>query len=151
MAEDEGKEEEKFDFTREGEAVGYISLDQARALAMQTAKEAPGDHGSKIAYVSNEDSTRKRADKGDAATFNYWDIWVMNADGSNQTNLTSGWTDYEPGQGRNQYQYPSWSPDGNKIAFTLNSGDIWMSNSDGSDLRQFTFTDQVFLHLVWIE
>ena len=25
MAEDQGKEEEKFDFTREGEAVGYIS------------------------------------------------------------------------------------------------------------------------------
>ena len=28
MAEDQGKEEEKFDFTPEGEAVGYISLDQ---------------------------------------------------------------------------------------------------------------------------
>ena len=39
MAEDQGKEEEKFDFTLEGEAVGYISLDQARVLAMRHARE----------------------------------------------------------------------------------------------------------------
>ena len=45
MAEDQGKEEEKFDFTREGEAVGYISLDQARVLAMQTARDTPGEYG----------------------------------------------------------------------------------------------------------
>ena len=46
MAQDEGKQnEEKFDFTREGEALGYISLDQARVLAMRTAREAPGDYG----------------------------------------------------------------------------------------------------------
>ena len=46
MAQDEGKqEEEKFDFTREGEVLGYISLDQARVLAMRTAREAPGDYG----------------------------------------------------------------------------------------------------------
>ena len=38
MAEDQRKEEEKFDFTDEGEAVNYISLEQARVLAMQTAR-----------------------------------------------------------------------------------------------------------------
>ena len=43
MAEDNGKEEEKFDFTPEGE--GYISLDEARVLAMRTAVETPGDYG----------------------------------------------------------------------------------------------------------
>ena len=41
MAEDQGKEEEKFDFTGEGEAVEYISLEQARVLAMQTVRETP--------------------------------------------------------------------------------------------------------------
>ena len=46
MAEDQGKEEEKLDFTREGEAVGYISLDQARVLAMRTARETPDEYGS---------------------------------------------------------------------------------------------------------
>ena len=49
MVEDQGKqEEEKFDFTREGEALGYISLDQARVLAMRTASETPGAYG--LAY-----------------------------------------------------------------------------------------------------
>lgn len=46
MAEDEGKKEkEKFEFTSEGEVLGYISLDQARLLAMQTARDSPGDYG----------------------------------------------------------------------------------------------------------
>ena len=45
MAEDQGKQEEKFDFTAEGEALSYISLDQARVLAMRTARETPGDYG----------------------------------------------------------------------------------------------------------
>jgi len=43
MAEDQGKEEEKFDFTSEGE--GYISLDEARVLAVQTAVASPGEYG----------------------------------------------------------------------------------------------------------
>ena len=45
MAEDQGKEEEKFDFTPEGESLGYISLAQARVLAMSTAQETPGEYG----------------------------------------------------------------------------------------------------------
>ena len=43
MAEDQGKEEEKFDVTSEGE--GYISLAEARVLAVRTAGETPGDYG----------------------------------------------------------------------------------------------------------
>ena len=45
MAKEEGKEEEKFDFTAEGEAVGYISLDQARVLAMRHARENTDFYG----------------------------------------------------------------------------------------------------------
>ena len=52
MAEDQGKEEEKFDFTGEGEAVDYISLAQARVLAMSTARETPGEYGSQYQNVS---------------------------------------------------------------------------------------------------
>jgi hypothetical protein len=52
MAEDQGKEEEKFDFTGEGEAVNYISLAQAGVLAMQTARETPGEYGSQYQGVS---------------------------------------------------------------------------------------------------
>ena len=39
MAEEEGKQEEKFDFTAEGEALGYISLEQARVLAIEHARD----------------------------------------------------------------------------------------------------------------
>ena len=39
MAEEEDKQEEKFEFTREGEARGYISLDQARVLALRHAHD----------------------------------------------------------------------------------------------------------------
>lgn len=52
MAEDTGGKEEKFDFTAEGEAFGYISLDQARVLAMGTARDAPGDYGAAFRNAS---------------------------------------------------------------------------------------------------
>jgi Tol biopolymer transport system component len=48
------------------------------------------------------------------------DLWVMDADGTNQTNLTNT-PDTNEGQ-------PAWSPDGTKIAFT-GPGDL---NEDGS-------------------
>ena len=44
--------EEKFDaFTPEGEALGYISLEQARLVAMQTARDDPGNYGSRFSGV----------------------------------------------------------------------------------------------------
>ena len=44
MTEDEDKkEEEKFDFTPEDEALDFVTLDQARFVAMQTAREQPGN------------------------------------------------------------------------------------------------------------
>jgi TolB protein len=53
-------------------------------------------------------------------------IWVMNANGSDQKALTTGWA-------------PAWSPDGNQIAFSAASdqpGDgsikIWVMDMDGS-------------------
>ena len=50
--------------------------------------------GSKIAFQSNRDGN--------------WEIYTMNADGSNQTNISNN--DFDDGS-------PSWSPDGSKIAF----------------------------------
>ena len=46
MVEDaDKKEEQKFDFDSAGEVVGYVSLDQAVVLAMQTADDEPGNYG----------------------------------------------------------------------------------------------------------
>ena len=46
MVEDQDKQEEpKFAFTPEGEAVGFVTLDQARLIAIQAAREGPGNYG----------------------------------------------------------------------------------------------------------
>ena len=46
MVDEEGKkEEEKFEFDSAGEAIGYISLEQAVVLAMRTADDEPGNYG----------------------------------------------------------------------------------------------------------
>jgi hypothetical protein len=52
VAEYQDKQEEKFDFTSEGEAIGYISLAQARLLAMRTAREMPGNYGRRFRGVT---------------------------------------------------------------------------------------------------
>ena len=39
VEQEDGKQEDKFDFDSAGEALGYISLDQARVLALQHARD----------------------------------------------------------------------------------------------------------------
>ena len=45
------KEEEKFEFDSMGEVAGYISLDEARVLAVRTAMETPGSYGRRFRGV----------------------------------------------------------------------------------------------------
>lgn len=62
------------------------------------------------------------------------DLWVMEADGSSQTNLTND---------KIEDLFPAWSPDGKRIAWTRGGrgpeGEIWVMNADGSDKQQVTF------------
>jgi TolB protein len=60
-----------------------------------------------------------------------YDIYVIDADGSNLRRLTT-----EGGY------YPTWSPDGKYIAFTRREGDryaIWIMNSDGKNQTRLTY------------
>ena len=52
MTEDQGKQDqEKLEFTPEGETLGYISSDQATVLAMRVARDAPGAYGRRFRNV----------------------------------------------------------------------------------------------------
>src|SRR5215217_6306090 len=72
---------------------------------------ADGTGQTKIIFASDRDAITNR------------DLYVMNADGSNPTRLTNDPEDET---------WPSWSPDGTKIAFTRN-GQIYVMNADGSE------------------
>ena len=61
-----------------------------------------------------------------------WDIFLMNADGSNQRRLTNH---------RASDTFPAWSPDGTQIAFhsqRTGNWDIFLMNADGSNRRRLT-------------
>jgi Tol biopolymer transport system component len=62
------------------------------------------------------------------------DVWTMDADGSNQRNLTNNFA---------EDQEPNWSPDGKRIAFRSDrtgSNEVYTFKPNGSMLRQLTFT-----------
>ncbi len=74
--------------------------------------------GTKIAFMSSRDEN--------------FEIYVMNADGTNPVNLTN----HPSGDG-----HPSWSPDGTKIAFDSrrgNNGEIYVMNADGTHQVRLT-------------
>ena len=54
-----------------------------------------------------------------------YEIFIMNADGSNQTQITNN------APGGNSAENPTWSPDGTRIAFD-DSSNIYTMNADGS-------------------
>ena len=91
--------------------------------------------GSKIAFSSSRGMTEVETVRGLRRRSNPPDIYVIDADGSNEIRLTSS-----PGFDMR----PSWSPDGSKIAFmsfnsiTDSDNDIYVMDADGSNLTRIT-------------
>lgn len=74
--------------------------------------------GSKIVFVSNRTKNK--------------DLWIMNADGGLQTQLTT-----DPKDDEN----PCFSPDGKQVVFAskrTGTYDLWVMNVDGTNQRQLT-------------
>ncbi|MBG9390164.1 PD40 domain-containing protein [Caenimonas aquaedulcis] len=69
-------------------------------------------------------------------------IHVMNIDGTNDVQLTSGASD----------SYPVWTPDGGSIFFVRNGNQLWFMRSDGFGamfMRQLVAPDQGASELAW--
>jgi Tol biopolymer transport system component len=101
-----------------------------RALFTVTVNpvESPRENG-KIAFMSTRDGN--------------WEIYVMNADGTNPTRLTNN-DDLD--------QDPDWSPDGEKIVFISDrdgNTEIYVMNADGTGQTRLTNTRSFELAPVW--
>jgi len=115
-----------------GERFSSPSAAQEGASPSATPRRLNG----KIAYVSD-----------DPVDFRNRDIWVMNPDGSNFTNLT-------PNTPQSAEGYPAWSPEGAKLIFTradLLTGEIalFVMNADGSGQTKLPVAARVAGTAAW--
>ena len=83
--------------------------------------------GSKMAFTTNRSGRP-----------GYYDIWVVNRDGTNMQNLT-------PGTNGSSEGAPTWSPNGAQLAFTSDRtgvNQIFVMNADGTGIRRITFAEK---------
>jgi len=122
-----------FSVITSSESLVCTSRIDGRAFTQLTQGSQPSwsPDDKKIVYV------RRKDDKNQG-------IWLMNVNGSNQTQLTVGGFD----------QLPSFSPDGKHIVFSAVRGkkkdfDIWLMKVDGSSLTQLTTNESADLYPIF--
>lgn len=137
----------KIVYTTPDQHIWMVNLDTLNSSKITNdnySKETPSfsPDGRKIVYASDEDGQIFRR-TGLDGPFNatYPDIWIMDSDGSNHTQLTD--------LGKLYARYPSFSPDGKKIIYVVDNGGvagngvdrgakIWIMDSDGKNKEKLT-------------
>ena len=105
---------------------GQIRLTNSK-MSVRNEEPAWSPDGTRITFRSTRDRGYEMTSLNE--------IYVMNADGSNQTRLTDNpYTD----------ENPAWSPDGKRIAFDANCEEmtsfkkIYVMNTDGSNVTRLS-------------
>jgi Tol biopolymer transport system component len=116
--------------------IRYIGISYPELFLMDTT----GNNAIRLTYNTFDDRDAEWSPDGNKIVWGSYGqgndplsgIWVMNADGTNQKQLTKGGG------------YPSWSPDQKQIVYyqsnppDYNTGTLWIMNSDGTNQQQLT-------------
>jgi len=105
----------------------------SKSIGKQDAPRFPGDWASFSRWSPDGKRMLFLSSRGESV----FDIFVMDADGSNVQRLST-----TPGAGKLS-EDPDWSPDGNLIAFNSNrdgSSQIYVMATDGSNVKRLTDT-----------
>jgi TolB protein len=113
----------------DGSAQRRLTRNGARNLAPAWSPD-----GRRIAFERRIGRVQSTSWCSGCGTAKFFEVWVMNADGSGQQRLT---------RTRTRNLAPSWSPDGRKIAFVSKrdgQAEIYVMNPDGSGQRNLSRT-----------